>query len=76
MAIRNYLGIKRRSKGFSQQTLAEAAEISMGSLQSYEAGERIPPLDKARRLAKLLSCHVDMLWPGASKWRGCIEDDV
>lgn len=51
----------RKAKGLTQVELAQAARVSFMSIHRYEAGERIPSVDIADRIAKALGCTVDDL---------------
>lgn len=51
----------RKSKGMTQIELAKAANVSFISIHRYEAGERIPNVDIAGRIAAALGCTVDDL---------------
>ena len=44
-----------------QVKLAMDAEVSQQSITFYETGSRVPSLDVAYRLAKVLDCSIDYL---------------
>lgn len=51
----------RESKGYTQVILAVEAEFSQQSITFYETGTRVPSLEVAVRLAKILDTTVDYL---------------
>ncbi len=51
----------REEKGYTQVKLAMEAEVSQQSITYYESGTRVPSLDVAQRLAKVLGCSIDYL---------------
>ena len=51
----------REQKGITQVKLAMDAEVSQQSITFYESGSRVPSLDVAYRLAKVLDCSIDYL---------------
>lgn len=51
----------RLKAGISQESLAAATGVSRISIVRYENGERIPSLDVAARIAKVLDCKTDDL---------------
>lgn len=51
----------REEKGYTQVKLAMEAEISQQSITFYESGTRVPSLDVAQRIAKVLNCSIDYL---------------
>ena len=51
----------REDKGMTQVKLAMEAEVSQQSITYYESGTRVPSLDVAQRLAKVLGCSIDYL---------------
>jgi DNA-binding XRE family transcriptional regulator len=53
----------RKSAELTQQQVADAASIHRNTYLDYELGNRLPPLDVARRLADILSAEVESLWP-------------
>lgn len=52
---------KRLAAKMSQEELAQAASVSRVAITRYEAGERVPNLEIAARIAKALGCKVDDL---------------
>ena len=51
----------REDKGMTQIKLALEAEVSQQSITYYESGTRVPSLDVAQRIAKVLNCSIDYL---------------
>lgn len=54
----------RLKKGISQQDLATYVHISLRTYQAYERGEKLPRIDVAIRLARLLGQSVEFIWNG------------
>ena len=52
---------RREALHLSQEDLAAKANVSRVSIARYEAGERIPSVDIAARIAAALGCTVDEL---------------
>ena len=52
---------RREALHLSQEDLAAKANVSRVSIARYEAGERIPSVDVAARIAAALGCTVDEL---------------
>ena len=51
----------RENKGWTQVKLAMEAEISQQSVTFYESGTRVPSLEVAAKLAKVLDTTIDYL---------------
>ena len=51
----------REAKGYTQVKLAMEAEISQQSITYYETGTRVPSLEVANKLAKILYTSIDYL---------------
>ena len=51
----------REAKGWTQVKLAMEAEISQQSVTFYESGTRVPSLEVAQKLAKVLDTTIDYL---------------
>jgi transcriptional regulator with XRE-family HTH domain len=51
----------REAKGYTQVKLAMEAEISQQSITYYETGTRVPSLEVANKLAKILDTSIDYL---------------
>lgn len=52
---------RREALHMSQEDLAVKSSVSRVSIARYEAGERIPNVDIAARIAAALGCTVDEL---------------
>ena len=57
-AIKNF----RLQKGLTQADLAHAVGISLMALKRYEYGERLPNVQTAMRISKILNVPIDKLW--------------
>ena len=51
----------RVAKGYTQVKLEMEAEISQQSITYYETGPRVPSLEVANKLAKILDTSIDYL---------------
>lgn len=51
----------RKSQNFTQQSLADAAQVHVNQIKRYEAGAAQPTLEALVRLAKALHVSLDML---------------
>lgn len=51
----------REAAGMSQESLAVASGVTRVSIARYEAGERVPSLEIAARIARALNCKIDDL---------------
>lgn len=49
----------RQEHGWTQQDLAERAELSQVSISDIERGVRNPKLNNIRKIAKALGVHID-----------------
>ena len=61
MSLSEILKELRNKSGLSQQDLAEDIGLSKSSISMYEAGEREPSIDVAKRLADYFDVTVDYL---------------
>ena len=52
----------RKYRQMTQVELANAAALSQGAIASIELGKRIPNMDTARRIARVLMCDIDDLF--------------
>ena len=52
---------QRKSRGFTQQSLADAAEIHVTQIKRYESGSAQPTLEALVKLAKTLHVSIDEL---------------
>lgn len=64
----------RKDAHLSQEQLADATGLPVGSIRNYEQGRRVPRLDAAARLAKALSVSLDTL-AGSVGLLGSATDD-
>lgn len=48
----------RKSKGYSQEKLANKTGLSKMSIRRYEAGERQPSIDSLKKIAAALECKI------------------
>lgn len=48
----------RTKKKFTQKSLADALNVSKGTITSYESGTRIPPIDKLEEMARLFNITI------------------
>lgn len=48
----------RIKKRFTQKELAEALNVSKGTITSYEAGTRVPPIEKLQEMADLFKIKI------------------
>ena len=51
----------RKARNMSQRQLAEAADLSSGSVSAYEKGIKIPTVDSAGKIAAALGVSLDWL---------------
>ena len=51
----------RKEKGFTQQTLAEAADIHVQQIKRYEAGTSQPSAEALKKIARTFSVSTDWL---------------
>ena len=59
--IKIKLSVLREAKGMSQRDLAREAGVSPSAITSYESGTRIPRVDSALAIAKVLSTEVSLI---------------
>ncbi len=50
----------RQSKGMTQEALADASGIPLGTIRDYEQGKRDPLLSNAQKLARALAVSLDV----------------
>lgn len=48
----------RIKKRYTQKSLADALNVSKGTITSYESGVRVPPVDKLEEMAKLFDIKI------------------
>lgn len=56
----------REVRGFTQEALARAADLSLKQIQNIERGGAQPRITTARRLAAALGVSLDELWQEAT----------
>ena len=61
MKFHERLKLVRKSRGKTQQFMADNLEINIRHYQKYESGEVWPMLDKLVKIADLLDCSTDYL---------------
>ena len=61
MALAENIKSCRESKGMTQEQLAEAVGLSRGSIAKIETGWKVPSLEKAILIAKLLDTTCEEL---------------
>ncbi|MBO7714657.1 MAG: helix-turn-helix transcriptional regulator [Methanobrevibacter sp.] len=66
MALAENIKAKRIEKGLTQGELSSIVGVSRKQICTYEAGERIPNLYNALRIAKALGTTVEKLAYGKS----------
>lgn len=62
MNTKNKLKTERERIGLTQTEIAKTVGISIRAYKMYESGERIPRVDVAKRIAKILKSKVDKLF--------------
>lgn len=55
------LSLLRRRAGYTQESLAEALNVSRQAVSKWESGQTMPEADKLLALADLLGCTLDQL---------------
>lgn len=53
----------RETKGLTQIQVANQAKVGLRSYQRYESGKRLPGIPAARRIASVLNCTVEEIFP-------------
>jgi putative transcriptional regulator len=66
MALAENIKSRRIEKGLTQEELSGIVGVSRRQISTYEAGERIPDLYSALRIAKALGTTVEKLAYGKS----------
>lgn len=54
----NKIAEARKSKGWTQQALAEAVGLTQGAVAHWESGRRQPPVATLRKIAEALGVPV------------------
>ena len=52
----------RRSKGMTQQELADLLKTTRSTVAMWESGESFPRADKLPQIARILGCTIDDLF--------------
>jgi len=52
----------RARKKMSQKELSEKSGVATSTISSYENGGKVPPLDIAAKLARVLEISIDEIW--------------
>lgn len=61
------LKVERVRKGVKQWRLASLVDISQAELSHYETGRRLCPADLQSKIAKVLECPIETLFPAAEE---------
>jgi len=61
--MKNNLKVIREKKGFTQVQVAEKARLSERGYQYIEAGQRLPNVMIAQKLAHVLNATVEEMFP-------------
>ncbi len=59
MLSKNNLKEMREKKGFTQEKLAELAEVSRQTIISIESGKYVPSLELALKFGKIFKCKIE-----------------
>ena len=51
----------RKSKGFTQTSLAKEIGVCPNTISQYELGKRAPSIQTLKKIAEVLDCNVDDL---------------
>lgn len=58
------------NRGLSQLTACMRLHIGLRTLQYYEAGERVPPIDTVKKMAVIYGCSIqELIFPEQTKER-------
>jgi putative transcriptional regulator len=58
----NRLKEMREKKGFTQERLAELADVSRQTIISIESGKYVPSLELALKFGKIFKCKIEDLF--------------
>lgn len=61
--MKNYLRKYREAAGMTQTDLANEVKTTRVSICRYECGKRIPKIPTAQKIAEVLGCKVNDIWP-------------
>ena len=50
---------RRQEKGYTQQSMAEKIDVSVGCYNMYENNQRKIPSNKAEAISNVLECEID-----------------
>ncbi|MGV8172000.1 MAG: helix-turn-helix transcriptional regulator [Candidatus Woesearchaeota archaeon] len=59
MLSKNNLKEMREKKGFTQEKLAELADVSRQTIISIESGRYVPSLELALKFGKIFKCKIE-----------------
>ena len=48
----------RKKRGFTQEALAQACDVSLPTIRSIEQGQRLPSIALLQTIAEVLSCEL------------------
>lgn len=61
----------RKAHGYTQQSLADALNVSKGAIAMWETGKREPSLEKLSEISDLLEVSTDYLIKGSNSRLFC-----
>ena len=73
MSFGENLQFLRKSKGMTQEDLAESLNVSRQSVSKWESDYTFPEMDKIMQICDLFSCSMDTLVKGSAE-KECAED--
>lgn len=59
---KNNIAKLRKNKKLTQKQLAECIEVSESTIAMYETGKRIPPLNKAKKIADFFEVTIESIF--------------
>lgn len=62
LSILNHIATLRNKKSWTQQDLADAVEVTRGTIIALEKGSYNPSLELAFRLAKVFKTNIDNIF--------------
>ena len=63
--FKDNLMMLRKTRGMTQEELAEKIDVSRQTLSKYETGESLPDVEKSRLIAEVFDVTLDELVTGA-----------
>ena len=60
--LANNISHRRKDLGMTQQQLADRLGWKVRRIESYEQGERVPPLESAMEIADALGATIEEVW--------------